>query len=126
MTYTSSHWNTPDYKGRRRELRKSATKAENALWERIRRKQLGAKFRRQFQIGPYVADFCCPRLRFIVEVDGDAHNEKKNTTQEGINGLHSKVLWYCGIPIHRFSLIWNGSLEISVTMYWNEQRKTKP
>ena len=34
---------------------------------------MGLKFRRQFPIGPYVADFCCHSLKLIVELDGGVH-----------------------------------------------------
>jgi very-short-patch-repair endonuclease len=30
-------------------------------------------FRRQFVIGRYIADFCVPSLRLVVEVDGGYH-----------------------------------------------------
>jgi very-short-patch-repair endonuclease len=43
------------------------------IWKRIRGAQLGAKFRRQHPIGPYVADFCCLEARLVVEIDGDIH-----------------------------------------------------
>ena len=33
----------------------------------------GLKFRRQHPIGPYVADFACPSIRLVVELDGDQH-----------------------------------------------------
>lgn len=33
----------------------------------------GLKFRRQHAIGNYVADFYCPALKLIVEIDGDVH-----------------------------------------------------
>jgi very-short-patch-repair endonuclease len=30
------------------------------------------RFKRQFRIGPYVVDFCCPSMKLIVEVTKDA------------------------------------------------------
>jgi very-short-patch-repair endonuclease len=57
-----------------RELRGRQTSAEEILWEALRNRQLaGLKFRRQNPIGPFVADFCCPDRRLIVEVDGGVH-----------------------------------------------------
>jgi len=48
--------------------------AEAILWSELMRKQLnGLKFRRQYGIGPYVVDFYCPKLKLIIEVDGDSH-----------------------------------------------------
>jgi very-short-patch-repair endonuclease len=43
-----------------RRLRKSMTDAERALWQVLRGRQFeGRKFRRQYPIAGYVADFAC-------------------------------------------------------------------
>ncbi len=43
-----------------RDLRKRQTPAEKVLWRTLRDRRLrGLKFRRQFPIDPFVADFCC-------------------------------------------------------------------
>ncbi len=52
---------------RARQMRFALTPSEAALWEVLRRGQLGVKFRRQVAIGRYIADFCAPRDRLIVE-----------------------------------------------------------
>lgn len=65
--------NIESLKERRRELRKSATKAEDILWQAVRRNQLGFRFHRQYSIGGYILDFYCPKKRLIVEVDGPIH-----------------------------------------------------
>jgi very-short-patch-repair endonuclease len=59
-----------------RELRREQTKAELELWMRLRGRQLGAKFRRQYRIGPYIADLCCVERRLVVELDGGQHSEQ--------------------------------------------------
>jgi len=41
----------------RRVLRKTSTDAEQELWSRLRRHQMGPKFRRQHTVGPYTLDF---------------------------------------------------------------------
>ena len=57
-----------------RRLRRNGTDAERALWRYLRnRTVLGAKFRRQVPIGPYVVDFVCFEARLIIEVDGGQH-----------------------------------------------------
>jgi len=58
---------------RARSLRLDATDAERALWQGLRYKQLGARFRRQYPIPPYVADFACVEARLIIEADGSQH-----------------------------------------------------
>ena len=62
---------------RSRSLRQNQTDAENLLWWHLRDRQLaGHKFKRQFPIGSYFADFACPEKRLIVELDGSQHVEQ--------------------------------------------------
>ncbi len=69
------HFNKRSTRSVRRMLRKIMPKAELILWSRLRRRAiLGARFRRQYSVGPYVVDFCCPALKLAVEVDGETHN----------------------------------------------------
>src|SRR4051812_6615897 len=57
-----------------RNLRHQSTDAERRLWSMLRnRTLLGHKFRRQFPIGSYVADFVCLEKKLIVELDGGQH-----------------------------------------------------
>ncbi|MBI2886585.1 MAG: endonuclease domain-containing protein [Chloroflexi bacterium] len=61
-------------KERARLLRSTPTPAEAKLWYFLQRRSLGGlKFRRQHPTGPYILDFCCPRLKVGVEIDGDSH-----------------------------------------------------
>ena len=63
---------------RSRELRKSSTDAEKILWHELRNRRLGGfKFRRQFWIGPFIADFACVEARLVVEADGSQHGERR-------------------------------------------------
>ena len=55
-------------------MRSNPTKAEAALWRRLRHHGIeNAHFRRQVPRGPYIVDFCSSRLMLIVEVDGGHH-----------------------------------------------------
>jgi very-short-patch-repair endonuclease len=66
-----------------RALRKNMTPAERRLWAALRRRSvLGARFRRQQPVGPYVADFTCLEARLIVEVDGGQHAELRRDQDE--------------------------------------------
>ncbi len=61
-------------KGTASHLRTSLTDSEQALWIRLRRKQLlGVQFYRQKPIGEFIVDFFAPRARLVVEVDGSQH-----------------------------------------------------
>jgi cyclase len=41
----------------------------------LKQKPLGYKFRRQHPLGIYIADFYCHALKFVIEVDGNIHEE---------------------------------------------------
>lgn len=55
-------------------LRAEMSLPEILLWQRLRGKPMGVKFRNQHPMGGYVADFYCAGRRLIVEVDGIAHD----------------------------------------------------
>ena len=61
---------------RARAMRRKSTEAESKLWLLLRDRRLGAaKFRRQFPIGSYIADFVCLGRKLVVEADGSQHAE---------------------------------------------------
>ncbi|MFN4186018.1 MAG: endonuclease domain-containing protein [Hyphomonas sp.] len=57
-----------------RELRRKLTLPEVILWTALRGERLGARFRRQHPIGPYILDFYCETLKLALEVDGSSHD----------------------------------------------------
>jgi len=62
---------------RARNLRTGQTDAEQLIWCHLRNRRLqGWKFRRQHQIGSYIADFVCTDARLIVELDGGQHGDQ--------------------------------------------------
>jgi very-short-patch-repair endonuclease len=71
-------FNKPTTLTKRRMLRSSSTTPEQKLWYRIRNKQIeNTKFRRQYAIGSYIADFYCVEKRLVIELDGDSHFTKE-------------------------------------------------
>lgn len=56
-------------------MRHHQTDAENYLWQQIRAKKLGVKFRRQHPVGSFIPDFICLSKKLIIEVDGGYHND---------------------------------------------------
>ncbi len=93
-------FNQKNRKNSRRQLRSQMTKAETALWYRIRNNQLGYKFRRQHGIGNYIVDFYCPELKLIVEIDGDVHFYEKNILADKEREKYFKSL---GLKIMRYT-----------------------
>lgn len=66
-----------------RQLRAAASEAEQKLWRQLRLKKInGLRFRRQFPLGPYFADFVCLPARLIVEVDGSQHGLDEQVSRD--------------------------------------------
>ena len=84
------------------QLRKESTLAEQKLWSRIRKDQLGVTFRRQHAIGKYIADFCSPKAKLIIELDGSQHLDQEAYDEERTQYLESQ-----GYTILRF---WNNDV----------------
>ncbi|KQZ56855.1 MULTISPECIES: endonuclease domain-containing protein [unclassified Lysobacter] len=60
-----------------RRLRTAMTAAEQALWFRLRRKQvLGVQFYRQKPLLDFIVDFYAPAAGLVIEVDGSQHCDK--------------------------------------------------
>jgi very-short-patch-repair endonuclease len=50
------------------------TLPEGMLWQVLRQRPDGFKFRRQHPLGRYVVDFYCAASKLAVEVDGESHS----------------------------------------------------
>ena len=79
--------------------REDSTPAERKLWSRIRNDQLRVTFRRQHAVGNYVPDFCSPKAKLIIEMDGSQHLEQEEYDEE-----RTKYLGSQGYKVIRF---WN-------------------
>lgn len=84
------------------QLRKEPTPAEAKLWSRIRNDQLGVTFRRQHAIGNYIPDFCSPKAKLIIELDGSQHLEQEEYDEERTKNMNS-----LGYKVIRF---WNNEV----------------
>ncbi|MBC8496516.1 MAG: endonuclease domain-containing protein [Anaerolineales bacterium] len=97
-------WHTPSELWRKlkplaRQMRREPTEAENALWQRLRRKQLlGYKFRRQHAIDRFIVDFYSRGAKLIIEVDGPIH---KYTKEE--DAIRQEFLESLGFRVIRFN-----------------------
>lgn len=100
----------PNYRGgfvfsglvqRVRELRQRQTGAEEIAWELLRdRLFLGLKFRRQHQIGEYIADFYCHEKLLVVEIDGSVHEKEDVYKKDQKRDSYFQSL---GLKVIRFS-----------------------
>ncbi len=59
---------------RARKLRRAMSLPEVILWQHLRTRPSGLRFRRQHPAGPFVLDFYCPEARLCIEIDGEAHS----------------------------------------------------
>ncbi len=82
---------------RAKELRREMTPAEKILWQEVRAKKLGVRFRRQQVIAGFIVDFYCHKAALVVEVDGDIHDLQKDEDER-----RERVLTKMGLRVIRF------------------------
>jgi len=83
-----------------KEMRENMTEAETVLWEALKSKHIGDKFRRQHIIGNFIADFVCLSKRLVIEVDGGYHTDY---TQQGLDEGRAEELKQLGFEVIRFT-----------------------
>src|SRR3989344_7858595 len=92
---------------KRKRLRNDLTEAERLLWYRLKNKQIfGYKFRRQYGIEKYVADFYCPKAKLVIEIDGDSHIEEAaiqydKERKKYIESLGLKVIRFTNVEVYK-------------------------
>lgn len=78
---------------RARELRSTQTATEQIFWECLRDRRLNNfKFRRQHNIGQYIADFYCHEARLVIELDGGIHQTQTDRDSERDDWMQSQNL----------------------------------
>jgi very-short-patch-repair endonuclease len=89
--------------GRAKALHRNMTSAEAKLWAYLRANRLqDIHFRNQHAVGNYVVDFCAPRRKMIIELDGGQHLEQEKYDAERTAYLESKG--------YRVLRIWNNDV----------------
>ena len=85
---------------RARKLRSEMSLPEGMLWQELRKRPGGFKFRRQHPSGIYVLDFFCAKLRLAVEVDGLGHDSGRATKADAARShfLRSQCVATTRIP----------------------------
>ena len=108
---------TPKIQYRAGELRQNQTEAEAKLWSRLRAHRMaGVQFRRQHAIGNYIVDFCSPRRKLVIELDGSQHLDQAEYDSERTKYLETK-----GYRVLRF---WNNEIlneiDVVLNVIWTE------
>ncbi len=80
-----------------KKMRNNPTEAETILWECLKSKKLGVRFRRQHLIDDFIVDFVCLSKKLIIEVDGAIHDLQKEDDES-----RSRVLNGQGFKVVRF------------------------
>lgn len=94
---------TPKVFANAQELRRNLTPAEVKLRAHLRAHRMAdVHFRTQHAIGNYIVDFCAPRRKLIIELDGSQHLEQEEYDAERTEFLKSK-----GYKVLRF---WNNDV----------------
>ncbi len=58
------------------------TDAERTMWDMLRNKRIGHKFRRQHIIKDYIVDFVCLHHKIVIEIDGQYHLQEKQIVKD--------------------------------------------
>lgn len=84
-----------------RSLRKVQTKAEQILWKALRNNQVcNLKFRRQHAFDNYILDFYNHKMKLVIEVDGEVHNDPQVALYDAVR---TKNLNESGLIVLRFT-----------------------
>ena len=107
---------TPKIFGHAEQLHRNMSPAETKLWKHLRSHQMSdVHFRNQHAIGNYIVDFCAPRKKLIIELDGSQHLEQKEYDEERTKYLEAR-----GYRVLRF---WNNEImnntEAVVKVIWS-------
>ena len=113
---------TPKIFARAKQLRRDMTPTELKLHAHLRAHRMGGvHFRPQHAIGNYIVDFCAPRRKLIVELDGSQHLEQGEYDAERTAYLKSK-----GYRVLRF---WNNdvtnNIDSVLTVIWDKLKEQK-
>jgi len=107
----------PSQRSFARQMRKAPTEAERKLWRHLRHRLplLGSHFRRQVQIGPYIADLVSHKLKLVIEIDGGQH-----ALQPVKDEARTRRLQDDGYRVLRF---WNNEVLLNVEGVLEEIRR---
>jgi very-short-patch-repair endonuclease len=84
---------------RAREMRKNPTLAESKIWYGCLR-MFKYRILRQRPIDHYIVDFYCPKLKLVIEIDGDSHDPDD---AKDYDDARTAVLEGYGLKVIRFS-----------------------
>ena len=80
-----------------RKLRRTMSLPEGLLWQQLRQRPMGLKFRNQHPIGNIVVDFYCAKSRLVIEINGISHDmgdrsDRDLARDRWLNSLNYRVV----------------------------------
>ena len=107
---------TPKIFARAKQLHRDMFPAEAKLWKHLRAHRMeNVHFRNQHAIGNYIVDFCAPRRKLIIELDGSQHLEHQEYDEQRTKYLEAR-----GYRVLRF---WNrdvmNNMDAVLQVVWN-------
>ncbi|MBL8809241.1 MAG: DUF559 domain-containing protein [Planctomycetaceae bacterium] len=89
-----------------RDQRRNVNNFASTVWQWIRNRQIfGQKFRREFPIPPYTADFCCVELRLVIEIDGEPHFTEEGREHDRIRDRFLQRSGYTVLRIPGYDVV---------------------
>ena len=85
-----------------RDQRATANEFARTVWQWVRNRQVcRQKFRREYPLPPYTADFCCVELKLILEVDGADYFTKADQERDrfAMKRWPGRATSWCGFPV---------------------------
>jgi len=73
------------------------------VWQEVRAKKLGVRFRRQQVIAGFIVDFYCHKAALVVEVDGDIDDLQKDEDAKREKVWSTLGLRTCAEPVEALS-----------------------
>jgi len=82
---------------------------------------MGYQFLRQKPIGQFIADFYCPKLRLVIEVDGFSHLLKRNQKRDKLKDRYLQSIGLTVLRIQDSDVKQNMSAVIKQLSNWIQQ-----
>lgn len=92
-----------------RHQRATSNEFASTVWQWVRNRQIHRqKFRREYPIPPYTADFCCVELKLILEVDGALHFDKSGLKRDRVRDDFLSKQGYRVVRISGYDVLQEG------------------
>jgi very-short-patch-repair endonuclease len=110
-----------------RSQRAAANEFASTVWQWIRNRQIcRQKFRREYPIPPYTADFCCVELKLILEIDGAEHLGEGGKELDRMRDTFLARQGYRVVRILGYEILRDGNNVLEMIGQQVEQRMSEP